>query len=205
MANVFLDISMSLDGFITGPNVSVERPMGDGGERLHQWLFGGKPDARLPAGHYPQVKADLDVLAEVYAATGAVLMGKRMFETGERPWGDEPPFHVPCFVLSHGGRDRLIKKGGTTFTFVSDGLESALRLAKAAAGDKGVNVMGGANVAQQCLRAGAVDDIQVHVVNVFLGAGTRLFEHLGTKPVELERTRVIDSPGVTHLRFRVVR
>jgi dihydrofolate reductase len=141
-------------------------------------------------------------------------MGRRMFGGGEGPWGDEPwegwwgddpPFHVPVFVLTNHQREPLVKRGGTTFHFVTHGIEAALEQARAAAGDRDVAIAGGADVVQQYLRAGLVDDFQVHVAPVLLGGGTRLFGDLGTELPELERTRVIDSPTVTHLRYRVVK
>jgi dihydrofolate reductase len=195
MGKVTVDISMSLDGFIAGPNDSVER--------LHEWLYdlaswrerhgleGGKTDA------------DAEVLDEAFKNMGAVVVGRRMFDLANG-WGDNPPFHVPCFVLTHREQEKLVK-GATTFTFVTDGIESALEQAKAAAGDKEVSVAGGANVIQQILRAGLVDEMQIHLVSVLLGEGVRLFDHIGDEQIELERTRVIESPGVTHIKFRVLK
>jgi dihydrofolate reductase len=145
---------------------------------------------------------DDDVLNEAFERAGSVVMGRRMFDHGEGPWGDDPPFHNPVFVLTHETREPLAKEGGTTFTFVAGGIERALEQAKAAAGEKDVSIAGGANVIQQYLKTGLLDDIQIHIVPVLLGEGRRLFEHLGTDQIELEGTGVIDSPGVTHLRFR---
>jgi dihydrofolate reductase len=156
------------------------------------------------------------VIAEAVAATGATIMGRRMFSGGAGPWeadpkadgwwGDEPPFHHPVFVLSHHAREPVSKRGGTTFTFVTDGIEVTLEQARAATGDKSVAVAGGANVVQQYLRAGLVDELQIHLVRVLLGGGVRLFEnHLGPVEVNLECTRVIPAPTVTHLRYRAVR
>lgn len=202
MSKVTADISMSLDGFITGPNDEVESSLGEGIERLHQWLYGlGSWRGRhgLDGG---TTGMDAEILDEAFRNTGAIVMGRRMFEAGEGPWGDNPPFHMPVFVVTHHARKSLVKEGGTTFSFVTDGLESALQQAKAAAGGKDISVAGGANVIQQLLRAGLLDEIQIHLVPVLLGGGTRLFEHTGTEPIELEYTRVIESAGVTHLRFR---
>jgi dihydrofolate reductase len=211
-----LDISTSLDGFVAGPNPSLEHPLGEGGERLHEWvlrlaswrashgLLGGESDA-----------TDDEVVAESIAATGAVIMGRRMFSGGDGPWeddpradgwwGDEPPFHVPVFILSHHAREPVSKQGGTTFRFVSDGIRAALEQARAAAGDKDVLLAGGASVVQQYLKEGLLDELQIHVAPVLLGSGTHLFDQLGLDPIELEATRVLSSPAVTHLRFRVVR
>jgi len=191
MGKVTLAMSMSLDGFIAGPNVGVERPMGEGGERLHKWLFNTSTS-----------EVDAEVGREMSATTGAVVLGRRTFDVGVRLWGDVP-FPVPCFVLTHEAREERVEKSGT-FTFVTDGLESALQRARAAAGEKDVRLMG-ANIVQQFLRAGLLDEIQINLVPVLLGEGIRLFEHIGTEHIELERTRVIESPGVTHIRFRVVK
>jgi dihydrofolate reductase len=208
------DISMSLDGFIAGPNPSVEQPLGEGGERLHEWAFAASSWRERHGKSGGEANADSDVVEESLAHTGAVLMGRQMFGGGEGPWGDEPwegwwgdnpPFHVPVFVLTHHPREPLVKQGGTTFTFVTDGIDAALEQARAAAGDKDVAVAGGANVVQQYLEAGLVDEFQVHVAPVLLGDGVRLFGHLDPEQVELECTRVIESPAVTHLSYRVVK
>ena len=161
------------------------------------------------------IDADSDVLAESLNATGAILMGRRMFSGGEGPWagdpnadgwwGDDPPFRVPVFVLTHHPRETVTKQGGTSFTFVNDGIEAALEQARAAAGDKDVAVSGGAHVARQYLEAGLLDELQIHLVPQLLGGGVRLFDHLSAERVELESTRVIHAPAVTHLRYRVVR
>jgi dihydrofolate reductase len=195
------DMSMSLDGFITGPNDDVSRPLGEGGEQLHQWVFelaSWRERHGLAGG---KSNRDAEVLEEAFRNVGAVVMGRRMFNHGEKPWGDNPPFHVPVFVVTHNSRQMLNKEGGTTFTFVTDGIESALKQAKAAAGGKDVSVAGGANIVQQFLKAGLLDEIQIHLVPLLLGGGKRLFEHL--KEVELVPTRVIESAGVTHLKYRV--
>jgi dihydrofolate reductase len=140
----------------------------------------------------------------MFRNVGAVVMGRQMFNTGEEPWGDEPPFHMPVFVLTHKPRPKVVKEGGTTFTFVTDGIESALKQA-AAAGDKDVMVAGGANAVQKYIIARVLDEIQIHLIPVLLGNGTRLFDDLGTEQIELETMSVIESPGVTHLRIRVVK
>jgi dihydrofolate reductase len=129
-------------------------------------------------------------------------MGRRTFDVGVGPWGDNPTFHAPCFVVAHHPHEPVIREGGTTYSFVTDGIESALERARAAAGDKDVIVMGGASIAQQCIKARLLDEIRLHLVPLLLGEGTRLFDRLGTDPIELETTQVIDAPGVTHFRFR---
>ena len=191
MAKVTLNMSMSLDGFIAGPNVGVELPMGEGGLRLHDWLFNSSAS-----------EVDAEVEQEMFAMTGAVVLGRRTYDVGVGPWGDVP-FPVPCFVLTHEDREEIVKKSGS-FTFVTDGIESALRRARAAAGEKDVRLMG-ANIAQQFLKAGHLDEIQINLVPILLGDGIRLFDHIGTEQIELESTRVIESSGVTHLRFRAVK
>lgn len=193
---VVVNITMSLDGFIAAPNVDLERPLGDGGERLHYWAFGD--------GSTPASAADREVAGELFTSTGAFLIGRRTFDVGEGPWGEDGAFGRPCFVLTHRGRE-LLRRGPTTFTFVTDGIESALAQARAAAGDRDVCVMGGAGIAQQYLAAGLIDELHLHLAPVLLGAGTRLFEPLGAERIELECTRLIASPGATHLRFRVVK
>jgi dihydrofolate reductase len=202
---------MSLDGFIAGPNRTVEQPLGDGGIQLHEWIF-GLASWRESHGQTGGTKGiDDDIVKEQVAQPGAVLMGRRMFSGGEGAWeedpmaegwwGDTPPFHMPVFVLTHHAREPLAMKGGTTFTFVTGGVESALEQARAATGGKDVAVAGGANVVQQCLRAGLLDELQVHIAPVLLGRGVRLFD--GGEQANLEITRVVDSPTVTHIRYRV--
>lgn len=193
MGKVILDITMSLDGFVAAPNVSLEHPLGEGGLRLHDWLFVG---ATKPG-------PDSFVADELFAMTGAFVLGRRMFDVGEGPWGEDGAFGRPCFVLTHRARPTLVK-GPTTFTFVLDGIASALRQAKAAAGDKAVCVMGGAQVAQQYLDAGLVDDVRLHIATILLGSGTRLFERTG-RELALARTRVIESPFAVHLDMSVAR
>ncbi len=199
---VTCDISMSLDGFVAGPNDSIERGLGEGGERLHQWLYdlsSWRERHGLAGGESDR---DAEILDEAFENVGAIVMGRRMFDLAERPWGDNPPFHMPVFVLTHRPRGQIVKQGGTTFTFVTDGIESALRQAKAAAGDQDVSIAGGANIIQQYLAAGLLDEIQIHLVPVLLGNGRRLFDHFDAEPIELASTRVIASPDVIHLKFR---
>lgn len=180
MGKVFLDMAVSLDGFVSGPGGE------DGG--LHDWYFSPSGNAVL-------------VIDELLQGIGAMVLGKKAF--GDQPDGFDTPYKVPHFVLSHESRD-TVEKGGASFIFVTDEIESALDSARAAAGDKDVCVAGGASTAQQYLRAGLLDEVQLHLVPVLFGGGLRLFE-LGPKRLELERTRVLESPGVTHLKFRVVK
>jgi dihydrofolate reductase len=208
-----LDISMSLDGFVAGPNQTLEQPLGEGGEQLHEWVLGLASWRERHGLSGGEKNRDAEIVEESLAETGAVVMGRRMFSGGQGPWegdpradgwwGDEPPFRVPVFVLTHHARETQVKQGGTSFTFVTEGIEAALDQAQAAAGDKDVTLAGGASVAQQYLRTGLLDELQLHVVPVLLGDGVRLFDRL-EEPIELEATRVVESPAVTHLRFRAV-
>ena len=177
--------------------------MGTGGERLHAWFPFYDPEQEPTAGVPAASEVDARMVRELFAATGAVVLGKRTFDLGLEPWGGTP-FPVPCFVLIHEARDDLVTATGT-FAFVTDGIERAVRRAQAAAGDKDVLVMGGPTAAQEALRAGLVEEIRLHLVPVLFGAGTRLFDDLGTKHIELDPTEVVASPAATHLRFRVVR
>jgi dihydrofolate reductase len=200
---VFADISMSLDGFIAGPNDGPDVPLGEGGERLHEWVY-DLASWREPHGlEGGTTGPDDEVVKEAFESAGAVVLGRRMFENAHG-WGDEPPFHTPVFVLTHERREPLEKAGGTTFTFVNDGIESALEQARAAAGDKDVSIAGGASVIRQYLEAGLLDQMQIHLTPILLGGGIRLLDDLRTG-VAFETTRVIDSPKVTHLRYRVVK
>lgn len=206
-----LDISISLDGFVAGPNQTLEQPLGEGGELLHEWvtrLASWRAPHGLEGGEHGP---DDDVVAESTDATGAYLMGRRMFSSGSGPWeddpkadgwwGDDPPFHAPVFVLTHHAREPVQKEGGTTFTFVTDGIEAALGAAREAAGDKDVLLAGGADIAQQYLRAGLLDELQLHVAPVLLGGGVRLLDDVG--PGRLELTRLIESPHVAHMKYRL--
>jgi dihydrofolate reductase len=204
MGQVIADITMTLDGFIAGPDDGVEKPLGEGGERIHQWLYDSTSWRELHGQTGGEERVDGALVAEAFERSGAVVMGKRMFENGNGPngWGDEPPFHKPVFVLTHEDREPSVKEG-TTFTFVTGGIEDALDRARAAAGDKAVQVSGGANAIQQFIKAGLLDELQVHVAHVLLGDGIPLFGRLGPEQIELETTRVMDAPGVTHLQFRL--
>jgi dihydrofolate reductase len=214
VGKVVVDITMSLDGFVAGPNPSREHPLGEGGERLHEWAYDLASFKELHGEEGGERNADSDVLAETFAATGATVMGRRMFSGGFGPgpweddpnsngwWGDDPPFKGPVFVLTHHPRETLQMQGGTSFTFVADGVESAVEQAQAAAEGKDVIFAGGAEVIQQALAAGLLHELQIHFAPLLLGAGTRLFGDGALQ--RLERTRVIDSPAVTHVKYRVV-
>jgi dihydrofolate reductase len=212
MARLTLNISTSLDGFVAGPNPTLEEPLGEGGEQLHEWAIAAASWRERHGLSGGEKTVDDEVMQETIDSVGATIMGRKMFSGGAGPWeddpkadgwwGDEPPFHHAVFILTHHAREPVTKKGGTTYTFVTDGIESALAQASDAAGDKAVHIGGGAEVAQQYLAAGLLDELQVHVAPVLLGGGVRLFGEGATG--KLERTRVVESPtGVTHIRYRV--
>jgi dihydrofolate reductase len=205
MGIVTAHMSMSLDGYVAGPNAGAGNPLGDGGVIIQQWMFDLASFRAMQGLSGGQTNADDKELRERFAPTGAVVMGRRMFDEGEGPWGDNPPYHMPVFVVTHQARDMLVKEGGTTFTFVTDGIESALQQAKVAAGDKNVNISGGADTVQQFIRAGLLDELEIHLAPLVFSEGIRLFERMGPEHIELENIRVVASPKVTHLRFRVVK
>ena len=204
MGKVRTGHSTSLDGFIAGPNDGPEAPLGDGGERLLAWYFGGDTEYRLPSTEmvFKVSPLSAELLRETRRTTGALVTGRRTFEL-TNGWGGRHPLDVPVFVVTHAVLQEWVSEG-SPFTFVTDGLESAIEQAKAVAGEKDVGVIG-ASLVQQCIRAGLLDEIHVDLVPVLLGDGVRLFDHLGTDPIELESTRMLEGAGVTHLTFRVVK
>jgi dihydrofolate reductase len=200
MGNVVVDLSMSLDGFIAGRDDGAEFPLGRGGEGLFTWMGAGPESNRLERRLAPP-DASKVIMDEWMTEGGAIITGRRTFDIANG-WKDGHPIDVPIFVVTHEAPTH--GEWSPRISFVTDGVERALELAQDAAGDRIVSV-GGASVAQQLLRAGKLDGIQVSVVPLLLGAGVRLFVHLGGDPIALEQTRVIESEGVTHLRYRVVR
>jgi dihydrofolate reductase len=191
VGKVYADMSMSLDGFIAGPNVSLTNGLGDGGERLHDWIFAGRSDADVAA-----------FMNDRFGSVGAVLMGRTMLDVGIEPWGEEPAFHAPVFVVTHRPADRIERKGGTSYTFVTNGPEAALRMARDAAGDKDIRVEGGAAIVRQYLKSGVVDELHLHIVPILLGGGTRLFEDSETPTLEEARASgSVDQGGVVHLHI----
>ena len=204
MGKVAMGLTMSLDGFIAGPNDGPEHPLGEGGMRLFDWYSSGDVDYEMPGTEmvFRVSPASADLLREAHATMGASVTGQSTFDIANG-WGGKPPLGIPTFVVTHSVPEEWVYEG-YPYTFVTDGVESAVEQAKAAAGDKTVAV-GAASLAQQCLKLGLLDEIQLHLVPVLLGDGVRLFDHLGGGPIELESTRVIETPGVTHLTFRVVK
>jgi dihydrofolate reductase len=206
---------MSLDGYVAGPDQSLENPLGKGGIHLHDWA--------LPTKTFRALHGDVsggetgindDVLREAFENVGATIMGRNMFGPVRGPWGsnpwngwwgDDPPFHHPVFVLTHHAREPVTMQGGTTFYFVTDGSESALAQARKAAAGKDVALGGGANVVQQYLAAGLIDDLEIHVVPLLLGDGTRLLDGLDAQNVKLEPVHAIAGPGVAHLKYRLLK
>lgn len=206
-------ISVSLDGYVAGPNESMENPLGEGGERLHDWLVELR-SWREQAGMEGGVEnVSNDVFAETTDNVGAEIMGRGKFGPPQRGpwgddrwrgwWGDDPPFRKPVFVVTHHPREPLTLSD-TTFTFVTDGIESALAQARAAAGEKDVFIGGGADIINRFLAAGLLDELDLAVVPILLGGGARLFANVGPD-VHLEPLRTIEAPGVTHLKYRVLR
>ena len=212
MGQLIFEISMSLDGYVAGPDPSDENPLGIGGDDLHEWVVRLKTWRESHGREGGEEGPEADLVQEWIDRAGATIMGRKMFSGGDGPWaddpmaggwwGDEPPFGHPVFVLTHHAREPLTL-GATTFTFVTEGIEHALAGARAAAGTKDVLVAGGASAGQQYLAAGLLDELQVHVSPLLLGDGVRLLDNV--PPGELELERVIASPTVTHLRYRVAR
>jgi dihydrofolate reductase len=213
MSTFRFHLATSLDGYLAGPNQSEENPLGEGGEQLHEWLVELEAWRKAHRKEGGEVSASSPVVEELQANVGAGVMGRNMFgppiggDWGDGSWrgwwGENPPFHYPVFVVTHHPREPLEMEGGTTFTFITEGVEAALERAREAAGDKDVLLNGGASVAQQALRAGLIDEFEVHVVPTLLGAGERLLENVGD--LQVEQIRAVEAPGVTHLKYRVVK
>ncbi|MEU6567768.1 dihydrofolate reductase family protein [Streptomyces sp. BPPL-273] len=202
---VTADLAITLDGYVAGPNVSRDNPGGDGAERIFDWIhtLASWRERQGMAGG--DENRDSELVREWFDATGAVVMGRTMYDLGEEFWGDNPPFRTPVFVLTHRPRPTLVKEGGTTFHFVTEGIHSALERARAAAGDRNVDIGGGADTVRQYLAAGLVDELQLHVVPVLLGGGLRLFEGLGDAGRrDLEQVGAVETPLATHLKYRFV-
>lgn len=213
MSKLKFDISVSLDGYAAGPDQSEQHPLGVGGEDLHNWVVELEAWRSKHGMEGGEINASNAVQEEAYANLGAYIMGRNMFGGGPGPWredppwegwwGEDPPFHAPVFVLTHHAREPLEMKGGTTFFFVTEGVAAALERARKAAGKHDVLISGGAQAAQQYLAAGLVDELQLHVVPLILGGGARLLDDVGD--LKLEQLRVVEAPGVTHVKYRVIR
>lgn len=206
MGKVIAGFSTSLDGFIAGPNDTPEQPLGEGGEQLFEWFFSGDTEFTMPSGGMTLKlsSASAEAVVDVFRATGAIVSGRRMFDVANG-WGGRHPIDAPVFVVTHDvPQDWIRENKAAPFTFVTGGVKSAVEQAKQVAGDKIVGV-GGANVAQQCLQLGLLDEVYVQLVPILLGGGVRLFDHMDTVAPAFETIRVIDAPGVTHLTFRVLK
>jgi dihydrofolate reductase len=211
MARTNLSMSISADGYVAGPDQSPEEPLGVGGERLHDWVLktaGWRASHGYEGG---ESGVDSDVAAAGAEGIGAVIMGRNMFGGGPGPWeeswkgwwGDQPPFHHDVFVITHHPREPLEMDGGTTFYFVTGGIEAALERAKESAGDRDVMLSGGAEVINRYLAAGLLDELDLHIAPVLLGGGARLFDGLAGTAIELEQVRAVEAPGVTHVKYRL--
>jgi dihydrofolate reductase len=211
MSIVRVYISVSADGYVAGPNQSEENPLGEGGEQLHDWAFATRAFHRIHGRESGEENTSSAVIEESVANVGAEIMGRGKFGGGPGPWdtddpwlgwwGDDPPFHMPVFVLTHHEREPLTLSD-TTFTFVTDGIESALEQARAAAGGKDVTIGGGASAINQYLAAGLVDELELNIAPLVLGGGARLFDGVGAD-LKLEQLRAVEAPGVTHMKYRV--
>jgi dihydrofolate reductase len=205
MGKVTTELSVSLDGFVAGPNATPEQPLGEnGGEQLFAWYDSGDVELVLPhtdmVFHVSQVSADL--LAPEWAKQGAMVTGRSMFDIAEA-WGGNPPGGAPCFVVTHDVPQEWVKQG-SPFIFVTDGVESAISQAKEVAGDKDVSVSS-ASIMQQAIKAGLLDEVRIDLVPVMLGAGVRMFDNLGDYPIQLEQIKTVQAPAVTHLWYRIVK
>jgi dihydrofolate reductase len=206
-------ITTSLDGYVAGPDQSEENPLGIGGEELHEWMFPLKAFNERHGREGGEVTASSAIVEGWWANVGAIIMGRNMFGGGPGPWdeswkgwwGEDPPYHVPVFVLTHHAREPLEMKGGTTFHFVTEGIDAALDRARQAAGDADVTIMGGANAIQQYLAAGHLDELEISISPRLLGGGARLLDNLDGAEIELEQLRAVEGVGVTHLSYRVVK
>jgi dihydrofolate reductase len=213
MSRLRSHISVSADGFVAGANQSADNPLGEGGERLHDWVVSLASWREAHGMEGGEVNESSRIVEETIENVGAAVMGRKMFgppgggDWGDGDWkgwwGDNPPYHYDVYVLTHHPRDPVEMEGGTTFHFVTDGIESALERAKESAGDQDVMLWGGAQAINQYLAAGLLDEIELHIVPVLLGDGARLFDDLGGAQIELEQVRAVAAPGVTHVKYAV--
>jgi dihydrofolate reductase len=214
MSKLRCHISISADGFVAGPNQSEENPLGEGGEQLHEWAVSLAAWRESHDKQGGEVNESTSIMEETLENVGAGVMGRNMFgpvgggnwggEQWKGWWGDDPPYHNDVFILTHYPREPVEMEGGTMFHFVTDGIEQALGRAKESADDQDVRLWGGAEVIQEYLAAGLLDELELHIVPVLLGDGARLFDNLGGAEIELEQVRAVEAPGVTHLKYRVM-
>jgi len=210
MSSLRFSITISLDGYVAGPRQSVTHPLGEGGQELHNWAFAVRTFRAIHEMEGGTTGPDDAIAAESLQNIGATIMGRHMFGGGDGPWGDDPwkgwwgenpPFHTPVFVLTHHAREPLAMQGGTTFHFVTEGIHAALDRARNVAGAKDIALGGGADVAQQYLKAGLIDEMEIHVVPLLLGDGARLFDNMDGRQTAYECIRVVSSPSVSHFKY----
>jgi len=204
MSKVFIDVGISLDGFLAGPNRRPGNPLGDNGVSIHQWMFKTATFLERIGTSGGERSPDDALVKEVFGRAGAYVMGRRMFDEGEVGWPENAPFRAPVFILTHSPRELWARKGGTTFFFITDGIASALRQAKAAAGGKDVRVSGGAATIRQYLEAGLINELTLHIAPVFLRTGLRLFDQLVADNLSFEQWKVSSSPLATHITYKVL-
>ncbi len=211
MTKLRLNITMSLDGYIAGPNQSVDNPLGEGGMALHEWAFATRAFRAMHGMQGGESGPEDAIVTELFENLGATIMGRHMFGGGDGPWGSDPwrgwwgenpPYHTPVYVLTHHARPPLKMEGGTTFYFATDGIESALERARESAAGKDISLGGGADAVQQYLAAGLIDEMDIHVVPLMLGDGARLFERTGGRQTAYECVRLVRSPLASHYKYR---
>ena len=214
MSIIHYDVSMSLDGFVAGPNQSKDNPLGVNGLLLHEWMRKLEIWRKQAGFEGGKKNANTQVLSERKYENGAIVMGRNMFGGGPGPWkdlswkgwwGENPPFHKPTFVLTHYPRATLEMEGNNTFTFVTEGIETALELAKKTAKGKDIAIAGGGNTAKQVISTGLMDEITIHLVPVFLGSGVKLFDLESVSSIKLEQVEVVNGPSVVHLRYKFLK
>jgi dihydrofolate reductase len=209
MSKITSQLSISLDGYLAGPNQSLDNPLGEGGERLHEWATRTEGFRAAHGEEGGERSVDSDIAATMLEGVGAFVMGRNMFDHGRGAWdeswtgwwGDDPPFHAPVYVLTHHERAPVEMQGGTTFHFVTDGIEAALDQAREVAGDLNVTIAGGASTVNQYIAAGLLDELHLHIVPMVLGAGERLL--VGVGDPKLEPIEVVASPAATHIKYRI--
>jgi len=204
MNKVFFSVGISMEGFLAGLNGGPKNPLGDNGTEIHKWVYNQKSfREQLELGEGGETGKDNDILNQVISRTGASIMGKRMFEEGETNWSENAPFHTPVYVVTKHPREPWVRKGGTTFYFVNDGIESALEKARKSAGNRDIRISGGANVIQQYLNAGLVDEFTIHYAPIMLGDGIRLFDKIDKSKFTVAIVEAVNSPQITHLHYKL--
>ena len=206
MSKVFFDVGISLDGYIAGLNGGINNPLGDDGIKIHEWMFRQKSFLEhLGMEGGMDNNTDNDIINEIINRIGANIMGKNMFVEGEASWPEEAPFHTPVYVLTHQKRNPWERKGGTTFYFTNDNIDTVLQKAKKDAGQKDVRISGGADVIQQYFNAGLIDEFNVHIAPMLLGRGVKLFDKIDKGKISFEIVNVVNSPIVTHIFYKIIK